>query len=86
MFFYFLVQSSNKNADYLEHRVNEFLESYIKKEIPFEEKDFESVKQAKINALKQKEKQLTEELSENWRALNRGELEFDCKERMVEAY
>ena len=53
MFFLdFYVQSSNKNADYLEHRINEFLESYIKKEIPFEEKDFESVRKAKINLLK----------------------------------
>ena len=85
-FFDFYVQSSNRNVDYLEHRINEFLESIIKKEIPFEEKDFESVKQAKINALKQKEKQLIEEISGNWDAIIRGELKFDRKEKMIEAY
>ena len=44
MHFSILVQSSAKDADYLEHRVNEFLESYTKKEVAFEEKDVEAVR------------------------------------------
>ena len=81
-----LVQSSNKNADFLEHRVNEYLESYLKKEVFFEEKDFETVRQSLINKLKQKNMSIAEEASSNWAALTREELNFDSKEQLLAAY
>ena len=86
MHFSILVQSSAKDADYLEHRVNEFLESYTKKEVAFEEKDVEAVRQATINKLKQKVMSLAEEASGNWDALVREEFEFNRREKMIEAY
>ena len=84
--FAILVQSSSKNADYLEHRINEFLESYTKKEVAFEENDVETVKQALINRLKQKDMSLPEEAAGNWDSVIREETEFNAKEKMLDAY
>ena len=84
--FSILVQSSNKNADFLEHRVNEYLESYLKKEVFFEEKDFETVRQSLINKLKQKDMSIAEEASSNWASLSREDLNFDSKEQLCAAY
>ena len=61
------VQSSSKDADYLEHRINNFLDEYRKKEGgAFTEESVESMKLGIISAVKQKHTSLGQECDMNW--------------------
>lgn len=59
------VQSSVKDADYLEHRINEFLLHHKSTWQPTEQ-ELERVKQSIINNLKQKDTSLGNETARNW--------------------
>jgi secreted Zn-dependent insulinase-like peptidase len=59
------VQSSSKDADYLEHRINNFLDGFRKKDTPFTEESVESMKLGIIGLVKQKNTNLGMECDQN---------------------
>ena len=74
--FKILIQSSSKDADYLEHRINEFLAGQKATWDPTEE-EVETIKASVINRLKQKRTSLGSEASFNWGQILTDEYNFD---------
>ena len=68
LFFSILVQSNHKDADYLEHRINELLEKIHANWDPTEEQ-IETIKSGLMNKMKQKRTSLGAEASFNWTEL-----------------
>ena len=84
--FSILVQSSSKDADYLEHRINTFLDSYRKKEGgAFSEETVQTNKLGIINKLKQKDTSLGQEADKNWLQIKHNVLTFDRTEQKIAA-
>ena len=78
------VQSSTYNADYLEHRINAFLEA--KKDwIPSKE-EVDAAKAAMVNRLKQKSTSLAAEAAINWGHILKKEFDFNLRDKRIEAY
>ena len=63
--FSILVQSSAKDADFLEHRINEFLAGLLAEWNPALE-EIETVKASVINRMKQKRTSLGSEATFHW--------------------
>lgn len=80
------VQSSSKDADYLEHRINTFLEDLQKKDGgAFTEDSVESMKLGILSALKQKNTDLGAECDMNWLQIKQNDLNFDRIEKVTAA-
>ena len=78
------VQSGSYDADFLEHRINAFIESY---------KDWEPTKEqvdtavsSTINSLKQKSTSLAAESSLLWGHILTKEFDFDMREQKIQKY
>ena len=84
LFITVLVQSSTKDADYLEHRINEFLANSKAQWDPTEA-EVETIKAAVINRLKQPRTSLAAEASFNWNEIIHEEYEFASDLRKIEA-
>lgn len=70
------MQSSSRDADYLEHRINEFLAGLRATWDPTEQ-EVETIKASIVNKLKQKRTSLGVEANFNWGCVLREELNFD---------
>ena len=79
-----LVQSSIKDADFLEHRINEFLAGLRESWDPTPE-EVETIKAAQINKLKQKRTSLGTEAMFNWGEINTDEYSFDSDQQKIAA-
>ena len=84
MHFSILVQSSVKDAHFLEHRMNEFLAKMLETWDPTEE-EVETIKAAQINMLRQKRTSLGAEASFNWGCLTIDETGFDSDLQKIAA-
>lgn len=82
--FTILVQSSSKDADYLEHRINEFIASRKAEWDPTEE-EVQVIKDAVINKLKQKRTSLGAEATFNWGEVSHEEYDFDSDLKKIAA-
>lgn len=82
--FKILVQSNSKDADYLEHRINEFLAGQKATWDPTEE-EVETIKASVINRLKQKRTSLGSEASFNWGQILTDEYNFDSDLQKIAA-
>ena len=78
------MQSSVKDADFLEHRINEYLAGLKATWSPSEE-EVETIKASVINKLKQKRTSLGSEAVFNWGELSKDEWTFDSDVRKIEA-
>lgn len=76
----FLVQSSHKDPDFLESRINAFLEAH-RAILPTQEQ-VDKLKQAAIAELSQKPKSLYEEMNRNWNFIL-DEYDFDHREKVI---
>ena len=76
------VQSSKHGPDYLESRVNNFLDGIIQK--GFTPEQVEAVKKSTIQNLKQVKNNLKQEISEQWDSIQDENYSFDAKERLIE--
>ena len=76
-----LVQSNKYDADYLEHRVNEFLYSHKS----YTEASVEGNKNSILNAFMQKNTNMQQECQLNWAQLLNKEFEFDRRDQQIEA-
>ena len=79
-----MIQSSSKDADYLEHRINEFLTTRLENFDPTEA-ELETVKAATVNKLKQKRTNLGTESMFNWAEVASEEWNFDSDLKKIEA-
>ena len=79
-----LVQSSVKDADFLEHRINEFLAELLRNWDPTPD-EIETIKASVINRLKQKRTSLGSEASFNWGELLKDEFNFDSDLKLIAA-
>lgn len=79
-----LVQSAVKDADFLEHRINEFLAGLKSNWDPSEE-EVETFKASLINALKQKRTSLGSEAMFNWGEILTEEWSFESDLQKIEA-
>ena len=75
------VQSSKHGPDYLESRVNNFLDGIVEK--GFSPEQVEAVKKSTIQNLKQVKNNLKQEISEQWDAIQDDNFSFDAKERLI---
>ena len=79
-----VIQSSVKGAEFLEHRINEFL-AHIRAEWDPTDEQVETAKAALINTLKQKKTSLGAEATFNWTCLNTDYTDFDVDVRKIAA-
>ena len=80
----FLIQSNKYDPDYLEHRINTFLESH--KDWKPTEEEVEAAKASHISRLQQKITNLAAESALNWNHIIKKELDFDLREQKIESY
>lgn len=59
------IQSSTKDPDFLEHRINELL-LQLKNNWPFKEADVRKIVDAMINALMQESDSLSKDMAKHW--------------------
>ena len=78
------MQSSVKDADFLEHRINEFLAGLLQNWDPTLE-EIETIKASVINKLKQKRTSLGSEAIFNWGELVKDEFNFDSDVKLMAA-
>ena len=79
----FLIQSSVKDADYCEHRINAFLEDKLQNWDPTDA-EVETIKEALINSFKQKKTNLATECNFNWSEITAGSHGFDSDLQKIE--
>jgi insulysin len=80
----FIVQSSHKGPDYLEHRINNFLHER-RNWVPDETKLTEA-KEAIINQILQKHETLGAEANSKWRQIMYEETNFDSQQRDIRLF
>ena len=73
-----------KDADFLEHRINEFLAELLRNWDPTPD-EIETIKASVINRLKQKRTSLGSEASFNWGELLKDEFNFDSDLKLIAA-
>jgi insulysin len=82
---FIVVQSSTKNAEFLEHRINTLLAS-LKVAWPFNKKDVKKVVDAKISHLLQKTQTLSKEFQSHWNKIVNDIFEWDTKRDSIDKY
>lgn len=82
--FFIGVQSSTKDCDYLEHRINTFIED-LKHNWPLKKEDVKKAVESKINSLLQKKTSLSSETNSHWNKIL-SEKKFQNRDEAIEAY
>ena len=75
---YIQVQSSQFGADYLESRINVFLES-LKIKGGFDQEQVMNVQQSLIQQMKQVHTNLNDEANEDWKSIKNENYKFNSK-------
>lgn len=76
------IQSSTKDADFLEHRINELL-LRLKDNWPFTDADVRKVVDAMINAQKQEHTSLQREFASHWQRVSSQKKEFNVRHKTI---
>jgi secreted Zn-dependent insulinase-like peptidase len=74
-----------KDADFLEHRINEFLAERRDNWQPTQQ-ELDRVKESIVNNLRQQDTSLSNETARNWDQILDKELGFDVREKKIAAY
>jgi insulysin len=77
------IQSSTKDPDFLESRVNSILLD-LKENWPFKHEDALKIVNAKINSLRQEKTSLAKEFSGHWVHITNDNMDFDNRERKID--